>query len=97
MQIVNRVRLYRRRHGTPGSWCYFGLTVASEISWLLRGQGKSGYAVMALLCLHGGHPRSDAVTISCPGKRSRRTWQRRQQVHTAEHAGTFLLPGKVSG
>jgi N-acetylglucosaminyl-diphospho-decaprenol L-rhamnosyltransferase len=49
MLIVNRVRLYCRRHGTPGSWFYFGLTVASEISWLLRGQGRSGYALMALL------------------------------------------------
>lgn len=49
MQIVNRVRLYRRRHGTPASWCYFGLTVMSEISWLLRGHPRSGYAVLALL------------------------------------------------
>ena len=49
MQIVNRVRLYCRRHDTPASWCYFGLTVISEISWLLRGHRRSGYAVMALL------------------------------------------------
>lgn len=49
MQIVNRVRLYCRRHGAPASWCYFGLTVVSEISWLLRGHGRSGYAVIALL------------------------------------------------
>jgi N-acetylglucosaminyl-diphospho-decaprenol L-rhamnosyltransferase len=49
MQIVNRVRLYHRRHGTPASWFYFGLTVISEISWLLRGHPRSGYAAMALL------------------------------------------------
>ena len=49
MQIVNRVRLYRRRHAGPASWCYFGLTIASEISWLLRGHGHSGHAVIALL------------------------------------------------
>lgn len=49
MQIVNRVRLYRRRHGPAASWCYFGLTVASEISWLLRGHGRSWHAVIALL------------------------------------------------
>jgi N-acetylglucosaminyl-diphospho-decaprenol L-rhamnosyltransferase len=49
MLIVNRVRLYRRRHGTRAAWCYFGLTVISEISWLLRGHYQSGYAVLALL------------------------------------------------
>jgi len=49
MQIVNRVRLYRRRHGSPASWCYFGLTVASELSWMLRGHGHSWHAVLALL------------------------------------------------
>ena len=49
MQIVNRVRLYRRRHGVLASWCYFFLAVASELSWLLRGQSRSGYAVLALL------------------------------------------------
>ena len=49
MQIVNRVRLYRRRHGRPASWCYFGLTVASELSWMLRGHGRSWHAVLALL------------------------------------------------
>ena len=49
MLIVNRARLYCRRHGTRASWCYFGLTVISEISWLLRGHYQSGYAVLALL------------------------------------------------
>jgi N-acetylglucosaminyl-diphospho-decaprenol L-rhamnosyltransferase len=49
MQIVNRVRLYRRRHGILASWCYFWLTIVSELSWLLRGQGRSWYAVLALI------------------------------------------------
>lgn len=49
MQIVNRVRLYRRRNGPAASWCFFGLTVASELSWLLRGHGHSWHAVVALL------------------------------------------------
>ena len=49
MQIINRVRLYRRRHGRLASWCYFSLTVVSELSWLLRGHAHSWYAVTALL------------------------------------------------
>jgi N-acetylglucosaminyl-diphospho-decaprenol L-rhamnosyltransferase len=49
MQIVNRVRLYRRRHRALASWCYFWLTVASELSWLARGHRVSGAAVAALL------------------------------------------------
>jgi N-acetylglucosaminyl-diphospho-decaprenol L-rhamnosyltransferase len=49
MQIVNRVRLYRRRHGQPASWCYFCLAVAAELSWLVRGRSRSWHAVKALL------------------------------------------------
>jgi N-acetylglucosaminyl-diphospho-decaprenol L-rhamnosyltransferase len=49
MQSVNRVRLYRRRHGTFASWCYFGVTIVSELSWLLRGQRQSWSALTALL------------------------------------------------
>jgi N-acetylglucosaminyl-diphospho-decaprenol L-rhamnosyltransferase len=60
MQIVNRVRLYRRRHGTLASWCYFWLTIASELSWLLRGQGHSWYAVLALI-----RPARRPAEINC--------------------------------
>lgn len=49
MQILNRVRLYRRRHGLLPSFLYFGLAVASEVSWILRGRGRSRTAVRALL------------------------------------------------
>jgi N-acetylglucosaminyl-diphospho-decaprenol L-rhamnosyltransferase len=49
MQIVNRVRLYRRRHGPAASWCYYWLTVASELSWLVRGHRQSWSSVAALL------------------------------------------------
>jgi len=49
MQIVNRVRLYRRRHGVLAAWAYYWLTVASEFSWLLRGHRQSWSAVVALL------------------------------------------------
>ena len=49
MQIVNRVRLYRRRHGLVAAWFYFFLTVASELSWLARGRAESRCAIRALL------------------------------------------------
>jgi N-acetylglucosaminyl-diphospho-decaprenol L-rhamnosyltransferase len=49
MQIVNRVRLYRRRNPGPTSWAYFGLAVLSELSWLARGQRESRFAIAALL------------------------------------------------
>jgi N-acetylglucosaminyl-diphospho-decaprenol L-rhamnosyltransferase len=49
MQIVNRVRLYRRRHGVFGAWCYYWLTVASELSWLARGHRQSWSSIAALL------------------------------------------------
>jgi GT2 family glycosyltransferase len=49
MQIVNRVRLYRRRHGTLASWCYYAVSVANELSRIPRGHPESRSAVAALL------------------------------------------------
>lgn len=49
MQIINRVRLYRRRHGPIPSWCYYWLTIASELSWIARGHSQSRFAIQALL------------------------------------------------
>jgi N-acetylglucosaminyl-diphospho-decaprenol L-rhamnosyltransferase len=49
MQAVNRVRLYRRRHGALASWCYYWLAIASELSWVVRGRRHSWSAVTALL------------------------------------------------
>ncbi|MFV0429711.1 MAG: glycosyltransferase family 2 protein [Arachnia sp.] len=49
MQILNRVRLYRRRHGRAASTAYWLATIASEISWWLRGHRQSRTAVRALL------------------------------------------------
>jgi N-acetylglucosaminyl-diphospho-decaprenol L-rhamnosyltransferase len=49
MQIVNRVRLHRRRHGVLASWCYFWLTIVSELSWVARGHAQSRAAIAALL------------------------------------------------
>jgi GT2 family glycosyltransferase len=49
MQIVNRVRLYRRRHRALASWCYYWLAIASELSLLARGHRQSWSAVVAML------------------------------------------------
>jgi N-acetylglucosaminyl-diphospho-decaprenol L-rhamnosyltransferase len=49
MLVVNRVRLYRRRHQPAASWCYFAVSVASELSRIPRGHRESWSAVVALL------------------------------------------------
>lgn len=49
MMVINRVRLYRRRHGRVSSGCYYCLTILSELSWLVRGHSRSWTAVVALL------------------------------------------------
>jgi N-acetylglucosaminyl-diphospho-decaprenol L-rhamnosyltransferase len=49
MRIVNRVRLYRRRHSMMASWCYYWLTVAAEVSWIVRGNRASRSSVVAVL------------------------------------------------
>ncbi len=60
MQIVNRVRLYRRRNGVLASWCYYGLTVLSQVTWLMRGQRESRFIVAALL-----RPSLRPVQLGC--------------------------------
>ncbi|MET0931947.1 MAG: glycosyltransferase family 2 protein [Aeromicrobium sp.] len=52
MQILNRVRLYRRRHALLPSAAYFMATILSELSWLLRGHRQSRAAVVALVRPH---------------------------------------------
>ncbi|WP_159085808.1 glycosyltransferase family 2 protein [Aeromicrobium chenweiae] len=60
MQIVNRVRLFRRRHGRGASVLYLLLAVASETSWVLRGHHESATAIKALLV-----PGSRPVELGC--------------------------------
>jgi N-acetylglucosaminyl-diphospho-decaprenol L-rhamnosyltransferase len=48
MQIVNRVRLFRRRNGVAAAWAYFAVTVLSELSWALRGHRRSWFAITCL-------------------------------------------------
>jgi N-acetylglucosaminyl-diphospho-decaprenol L-rhamnosyltransferase len=49
MMVVNRVRLYRRRHRFLPGMCYYCLSIASELSWLARGHAESWHAVVCLL------------------------------------------------
>jgi N-acetylglucosaminyl-diphospho-decaprenol L-rhamnosyltransferase len=49
MLIVNRVRIFRRRNGALASWCYYMLTICSELSWVGRGHRESRFAIRALL------------------------------------------------
>lgn len=49
LQIVNRIRFYRRRHAAVVTWIYYLATVASELSWVVRGHRQSRAALRALL------------------------------------------------
>jgi len=64
MQIVNRVRLYRRRHGALASWVYYWLVVANQMSRVPRGRRESWHAVVALL-----RPRRRPAELGCSGGR----------------------------
>ena len=64
MQVVNRVRLYRRRHGALASWFYYWLVAANQLSRVPRGRRESWHAVVALL-----RPRQRPVELGCSGGR----------------------------
>lgn len=64
MQVLNRVRLYRRRHGLVLSALYYAATIASEASWVLRGHRQSRAAIRCLVRPHLRPPQlncSDSV------------------------------------
>jgi GT2 family glycosyltransferase len=64
MQIINRVRLYRRRNSVLASWCYYWLTIASELTWVARGHPQSWFAIRALL-----RPSLRPAELGCPDRR----------------------------
>ena len=49
MLVINRVRLYRRRHDIIATWCYYLLTLAREASWALRVSAESAHAAACLV------------------------------------------------
>ena len=63
MQVVNRVRLYRRRNGLACGLLYYFLTLASEASWVIRGQSQSRTAIASLLS-----PRRRPAELNCSEK-----------------------------
>jgi GT2 family glycosyltransferase len=60
MQILNRIRLYRRRHGVLPGTIYYLLTIAGEVSWLVRGGIKSRASLRALV-----RPSSRPSELGC--------------------------------
>ncbi|WP_166793313.1 glycosyltransferase family 2 protein [Cryobacterium lactosi] len=49
MQMLNRVRLYRRRTGGVRAWLYFGLTIVVELRRAVLGDRRSWTTLRALL------------------------------------------------
>lgn len=49
MQMLNRVRLYRRRTGSVRAWLYFGLTIVVETRRAVLGDRRSWTTLRALL------------------------------------------------
>ena len=60
MLVVNRVRLYARRHPRPAAWVYWALNVTSELTWVVRGHRQSRASVRALL-----DPRKRPLELGC--------------------------------
>ena len=48
-QVLNRVRLYRRRSGPVAGAAYYTLTILAELTWLARGHHQSHASLRALL------------------------------------------------
>jgi N-acetylglucosaminyl-diphospho-decaprenol L-rhamnosyltransferase len=63
MQVINRVRLYRRRHSAISSWGYYTLTVANQLSKVLGGHRESWSAAAALLW-----PPRRPAELGCSGQ-----------------------------
>ena len=60
MQVVNRVRLYARRHSKPAGYAYLALNVLSELTWIARGHKQSRASVRGLLS-----PRTRPSELGC--------------------------------
>lgn len=60
MLIVNRVRLYARRHNATAGYAYMALNVLSELTWVIRGHRESRASIRGLLC-----PRTRPAQLSC--------------------------------
>ncbi len=66
MQMINRVRLYRRRAGEVRTWLYFGLTIVVELRRAILGERQSWTTVRALLRPSLRPPQLGASTAFLP-------------------------------
>ncbi|WP_241986678.1 glycosyltransferase family 2 protein [Cryobacterium fucosi] len=66
MQMLNRVRLYRRRAGDRRAWLYFGMTIVVELRRAVLGDRKSWSTVRALLRPSIRPPQLGASTAFLP-------------------------------
>jgi GT2 family glycosyltransferase len=66
MQMLNRIRIYRRRTGDARAWVYFGMTIVVEVRRALLGDRKSWTTVRALLRPSLRPPQLDASTAFLP-------------------------------
>lgn len=66
MQMLNRVRLYRRRADDARAWIYFGMTVLIELRRGMLGHDKSWTTVSALLRPSRRPPQLGASTAMLP-------------------------------
>lgn len=66
MQMLNRIRLYRRRAGNLRAWVYFGLTIIVELRRAVLGQRRSWSTLHALLRPSRRPPQLGAETHHLP-------------------------------
>lgn len=66
MQMLNRVRIYRRRSGDLRAWLYFGMTVLVELRRAILGQRRSWPTLRALLLPSRRPPQLGASTSLLP-------------------------------
>ncbi|MGO4105363.1 glycosyltransferase family 2 protein [Leifsonia sp. YAF41] len=66
MQMLNRVRLYRRRSGEARAWLYFGMTIGVELRRAILGERQSWTTVRALLQPSLRPPQLGASTAYLP-------------------------------
>jgi GT2 family glycosyltransferase len=66
MQMVNRVRIYRRRTGDLRAWLYFGMTLLVELRRAVLGQRRSWPTLRALLQPSRRPPQLGASTSLLP-------------------------------
>jgi N-acetylglucosaminyl-diphospho-decaprenol L-rhamnosyltransferase len=66
MMIVNKVRDYRRHHGSVAAWCFFAGNLFHEVTRAIAGRGASRTAALALLSPRRRPPELNAARSVMP-------------------------------